>query len=250
MNVIKYSACTFISLICCLSLAAEWKNPDQPKSGGWQNPDRSQPATQPTPPPMPPAASNQTVVLKGKMSLETKWFCEMEHTYNDKGSGGAQDVKFFQPVLPAGYSMLGGYAQGNHNGPSGCVLAVRPANEASKALLQPPADWRQIWTDENSGSAMDGSIWHPETASPDYVCLGSVAKQGYSSPNLPNYACVHQCLVEEIPAGGYVWSDAGTGASHQVAIYNLHNSNGFYAVPSHNTPRALQDIRRNAICEF
>ncbi|MBF8268799.1 MAG: hypothetical protein HW386_508 [Gammaproteobacteria bacterium] len=146
--------------------------------------------------------------------------------------------------------MLGGYAQGNHDSPSGCVLAVRPRNEASKALLQPPANWQQIWTDKNSGAQMDGSIWHPVASSPDYVCLGSVAKQGYSQPNLPNYACVHECLVEEVPTGSYLWSDAGTGASQAITIYELHNSNSFYTIPSHNAPRTLFDIRRNTGCKF
>jgi len=238
MNLIKYSAYACISLICSISLAAEWKNPD-----------RSQPAVQQAPR-APQTSSNQPALLSGEMGVEASWFCELEHTYNDKGSGGAQDVKFFQPILPPGYSMVGGYAQGNHHGPSGCVLAVRPMNDASKALLQPATNWRQIWTDENSGAQLDGSIWHPEAASPDYICLGSVAKQGYSKPNLPNYACIHQCLVEEIPTAGYIWSDAGTGASQDVAIYELHNSNGFFAVPSHNAPRTLFDIRRDTVCKF
>ena len=249
MNLIKYSVFACISLVCSMALAAEWKNPDQPKTSVGQNPARSQPAPQPAPR-VPPATSKSSEVLTGVMGVEANWFCDLEQGYNDKGSGGAQDVRFFQPVLPPGYSMLGGYAQGNHDSPSGCVLAVRPRNDASNALLQPAVNWQQIWTDKNSGSNMDGSIWHPQAASPDYVCLGSVATQGYNRPNLPNYTCVHKCLVEEVPVAGYIWSDAGTGASQNVAVYELHNSNSFYAIPSYNPPRTLLDIRRNTVCRF
>ena len=254
MNKHRIPVSVILLLICSMASGAEWKNPDKPNTGGWQNPDHTQPvapkpAVQPVERKSPPPAVSQ-VRLTGELSVETMWVCQMEQTYNDKGSDGAQDVKFFQPQLPPGYRMLGGYAQGNHHGASGCSLAVRPANEASMALLQQPVSWRQIWTDKNSGAQMDGSIWHGEAASADYICLGSIAKQGYSAPNLPDYACVHQCLVEEIPVGGFLWSDAGTGASQNVTIYNLHNSNGFYAAPSHNTPATLVDIRRNPACKF
>ena len=249
MNVIKFSAYLCVSLICSMSFAAEWKNPDQQQPDGRQTTDRSQPAARPATR-APQATADQPVLLSGELGLEVNWVCEMEPAYNDKGTGGAQDVQFFQPLLPPGYGMLGGYAQGNHHGASGCLLAVRPVNDASNALLQPASTWRQIWTDENSGGTLDGSIWHAQAASPDYVCLGSIAKQGYSQPNLANYACVHQCLVEEIQVAGYIWSDAGTGASQDVSIYRLHNSNGFYAVSTHDAPRTLLDIRRNTVCNF
>ena len=172
----------------------------------------------------------------------------MQHAYDDKGSGGEQNVKFFLPLLPPGYSILGGYAQGNYNRSDSCVLGVRPLNQASNVLLRSPVNWERIWTDKNSGANMDGSIWQPQAGSSDYVCLGSVARQGYQKPDLANYACVHRCLVEEVPVTNYIWSDRGTGASSDVSVYKLHNSNGFLAVPSHNAPQRLMDISRSPVC--
>lgn len=250
MHTFNYSVCALICLISSYATAAEWKNPDQQPPAGWQNPDRSASPAQPAPTRPPRVAPAAPALPSGTAGIVTTWFCDMEQTYDDKGSGGIQDVKFFLPVVPPGYRILGGYAQGNHHGPSGCALAAKPQDEASKALMQPPLTWRQIWTDENSGARMDGSIWHPQAASSDYVCIGSVAKQGYSAPNLPNYACLHQCLIEEVPVAGYIWSDEGTGASQDVSVYHLHNSNSFLAVPSHSAPGALVDIRRDTTCEL
>lgn len=218
--------------------AAEWKNPDEagPEVKAEQAP--------------PGVAGNPARIMDGEPGLDVQRVCDLEQTYDDRGSGGEQDVKFYLPVTPPGYSLLGGYAQGNHYRPDACVLTVRPANNESNALLQPPRDWQRIWTDRNSGARKDGSIWHAVPGSADYICLGSVAVQGYNKPVLSNYACLHQCLVEEVPVMNYIWSDRGTGAGSDVSVYRLHNSNGFYAVPAYNKPVTLRDIRQRPACRF
>lgn len=251
MRFIRYFVLTIIYLTSSssITISAEWKNPDLQKSKEWQSPDQIQPITKPERS-NPLITNNLPSLLKGEMGVDAQWICNLQHTYNDKGSGGRQDVRFYQPVLPTGYSMLGGYAQGNHFQPNNCILAVKPINNESNALLRTPQEWKRIWTDKNSGGRMDGSIWHPESYDTDYICLGSIAIQGYSKPNLTNYVCLHQCLVEENPITNYIWSDRGTGASQDVSIYKLHNSNGFYAVPSHSAPKTLKDIRHNTICKF
>jgi hypothetical protein len=250
MNPIKFSAITLMTLFCVAAMSAEWKNPDKQEPAGAQGTDRNAPVVQSGRRATQTTIAATTSQSSGDVRLETAWFCNLEETYSDRGSGGNQDVAFYQPRLPAGYSMLGGYAQGDYDTPSGCVLGVKPADDASTALLQTPSRWRQVWTDQNSGARMDGSIWQPESPGADYVCLGSVAVQGYGQPYIPNYTCVHQCLVEEVPVTGQVWSDAGTGARTDASIYRLHNSNGYYAVASHNSPRTLVDIRRDAVCKF
>lgn len=238
MKLINLLITMFLLFCCSMSMAEEWKNPDLQTPGARQDAARTT-----------RQIKNETpVMVPGEAGLETHWFCDMQHSYDDKGSGGEQDVKFFMPVVPAGYSILGGYAQGNHYHANGCVLGVRPVNRESNVLLRAPANWQRIWTDKNSGAYMDGSIWHPQADRADYVCLGSIARQGYNIPYLPNYACVHQCLVEEVPVTGYIWSDRGTGASRDVSIYKLHNSNVFFAVPSHSPPKSLLDLRRNPVC--
>ena len=98
------------------------------------------------------------------------------------------------PNIPNGYAMIGTYAQANYKEPSDCILAVRPVDQQSVALLQVPLGWERLWTDKGSGASVDGSIWHPTAQSSEYVCLGSVAQKGYRQPALTNYVCVHQCL--------------------------------------------------------
>jgi len=237
---------TLIFLCTSVTFAAEWKDPDAQSPGTRQNPDQKQ--TRQSDRTTRQSNKESPAKLTGEVGLEVRWFCEMQHAYDDKGSGGEQNVKFFLPILPPGYSMLGGYAQGNYHRSNGCVLGVRPLNQASNVLLTSPVNWERIWTDKNSGANMDGSIWHPQPGSAEYVCLGSVARQGYQKPDLPNYACVHQCLVEEVPVTDFIWSDRGTGASSDVSVYKLHNSNGFLAVPSHSSPQRLMDISRNPVC--
>ena len=239
----------FTALLSAAGFAAEWKNPDEQPVEGTQG-------TAPPPPrvvapaPVPAVQPVQTVLLEGELGLEAQWSCNLEQVYNDKGSGGEQDVWIFLPAAASGYRIIGGYAQGNHHAPSSCVLTVKPLNQESAALLQPPAGWRQIWNDRNSGARADGSIWHPVSGNNEYVCLGSVANQGYGQPFVQQYACVHQCLVETIPVPGYIWSDRGTGASQDVSLYRLLNSHSFYAVPSHAKPAQLQDLRRELVCKF
>jgi len=192
-----------------------------------------------------------SVIIKGRLGLEVRRICQYKMSYIDKGSGGDQDVTFYNPIVPPDYYIIGGYVQGNYWDPSDCVISVKPDNNPqSSELLRSPADWQLIWTDKNSGARMNGSIWHPVAPEPDYICLGSVATEGYSKPNPVNYTCVHRCLIESIPSNNFVWSDKGTGASQNVSVYRLHNSNSFYAVPGYNRPSTVEDIRGNPVCNF
>jgi Vacuolar protein sorting-associated protein 62 len=222
--------------------ANEWKNPDQ------VTPEKKPAAHVHTPAPVPAPTPGPT--LKGQLSLEVKRICDYQLSYIDKGSGGKIDGSFYLPNIPNGYSMIGGYAQGNYHDPSDCVLAVKPVNPQSVSLLQAPQDWKRLWKDKGSGANMDGSIWHPSPPSNDYVCLGSIAREGYKQPALTNYACVHRCLVESIPVASPVWSTKGTGAKQKAYIYKLHISNSFFTATDNNHPRDLQDLKGNTSCAF
>ena len=185
------------------------------------------------------------------LSLDTAKICNYTLAYEDKGSGGDQDLTIYTPAAPTGYYLIGGYAQGDYNKPSGCVLAVKPsAASMGKAneLLVPPANWQPVWTDKGSGAAMDGSVWHAVPPGNNYVCIGSVGKSGYSSPSLPNYRCLHKCLVENVNVANYLWSDKGTGAENQISIYKLANSGVFYAKPDRKKPLTLVDLKAQPAC--
>lgn len=235
-------------LIICLSAGvftdahaqrSTWKNPDQ------VTPEQNSPQT------LEPVRVRSSIIIKGRLGLEVRRICQYKLAYEDKGSGGDQDVTFYNPVVPPDFYMIGAFAQGNYWNPADCVITVKPDNNPqSNQLLKPPANWQLVWTDKNSGARMNGSIWRPVAPDNDYICLGSVAKQGYANPDLPNYACVHRCLVETLPAANYLWSDKSTGARQNVSLYKLHNSNGFYAQPGYNRPAGVMDLKGNPVCEF
>ena len=225
----------------------------------WQNPDEVTPAKKPAMPARAPAPARTAApapapapdpALSGQLSLQVIRVCDYQLSYVDKGSGGKIDGSFYLPNIPGGYAMIGAYAQGNYHDPSDCILAVKPANPESISLLQVPQEWKRLWTDKGSGASMDGSIWHASPASNNYVCLGSIARQGHKNPALENYVCVHRCLVENVPAISPVWSTRGTGAEQKVYVYKLHNSNSFYAVTNNMPPASLLDIKGSLTCTF
>ncbi len=220
-------------------------------AGEWKNPDQAVIKKKPQAPVKTPAPVPRSVpAAKGQLSLEGIRVCDYRLSYTDKGSGGKIDGSFYLPNIPEGYSMIGAYAQGNYNEPSDCVLAVKPANPQSETLLASPRDWKRLWKDKGSGANMDGAFWHPSPPADDYVCLGSLASKGYRQVAPANYACVHRCLVENIPAAGPIWSTRGTGAKQKAYIYKLPNSNSFYVVSDKQRPTSLQDIKGNMTCTF
>ena len=185
------------------------------------------------------------------LALDTAKICNYTLAYEDKGSGGDQDLTIYTPQAPTGYYIIGGYAQGDYNKPSGCVLAVKPSaasNTKASELLVAPARWQPVWKDTGSGAAMDGSVWHAVPPTSSYVCIGSIGKAGYDSPSLPNYRCVHKCLVENVSVANYLWSDKGTGAENRISIYKLSNSNLFYAKPDRKKPLTLVDLKTTPAC--
>ena len=240
----------YLKIILFIALMSLFFTESPAQRSTWRNPDL-EPANTGSSLSLEPIEVKPSVIVKGKLGVDVLRICQYQMAYTDKGSGGDQDVTFYTPIVPPGFSMIGGYAQGNYWNPSDCIIAVKPDNNPqSNQLLKSPADWQQVWTDRNSGAKSNGSIWHPVSPDQDYVCLGSIAVQGYNKPSTTNYSCIHKCLTESVPSTNYIWSDKGTGAGRDVSIYKLHNSNGFYAIPGYNRPPLLEDIKGNPVCNF
>lgn len=237
LKTLLYCIATFLSTSV---FANEWKNPD------------AQEEVKPTA--SPGKTKNQTLAprppLKGMLSVEVMRICSYEKSYTDKGSGGKIDGSFFKPLTPPGYFLLGHYAQGNYHAPSDCILAVKPANQESAGLLEPPSQWKRIWRDKGSGANNDGSIWRAIPENESYTCLGDISTKGYKQPPVTNYACIHNCLVEKLPAGQPVWSTKGTGAKEKAYMYKLHNSNSFITLSDKRQPDSVIDIKPVTECQF
>jgi len=183
--------------------------------------------------------------------LDTVQVCKYTLAYQDKGSGGDKDVTIYTPLVPAGYFMIGGYAQGNYNKPKKCVPAVKPSSSNADQitpLLVEPATWQLVWKDTGSGANMDGSIWQPVPPHQDYICVGSVGQNGYNRPSISNYRCLHKCLLQNVNTPDFFWSDIGTHADKPISLYKLVNSNSFHARPDHNKPTLLFDLAPVPAC--
>ena len=186
-------------------------------------------------------------------ALEIGKSCTFTLQYKDKGSGGDLDVSIYGPTLAAGFRSIGSYAQGNYDAPNGCIAVVKALVESlpnGKPPFVSPSGYDLIWDDKNSGADMDGSVWQPRAADSDYVCLGSVGQTGYSQPHITGYACVHKCLVKSISTPtAPIWTDAGTGATAQVTIYQLPGSQAIVASPGRNSPPSPTDLNPTGMCQ-
>jgi hypothetical protein len=162
--------------------------------------------------------------------------------YDDRGSGADLDGSFYRPVAPAGWFLLGGYAQGNYSTPIGPSLIVQVEDDDGRnPILKAPDDYRQIWADHGSGADRDGSIWYPVPPN-GYVTLGFVAQAGYGKPSISNFRCVRQDYARPGQFGNLIWWDKGSGADGDVAAYavldeNGHDTNFYYAQPNYNGPQ-------------
>jgi len=194
-----------------------------------------------------PAQGTQTArqVPVGRPAVDLKYACQLRRQWNDEGSGGASDLSAYEPNVPGGYRMVGGYAQGNYEPPSGCVAVLRAGRQG---LLAAPRGWERLWTDKGSGARMDGSLWRALPPSNDFVCLGVVAQKGYKQPRSPTYSCVHRCAVRDVTTPAPVWTDKGTGAKSKVAVYALPLTNAMQAFPGRARPASLQDFDPFAAC--
>lgn len=178
----------------------------------------------------------KAAVTAGQPTLLVSTTSSYGFIYNDKGSGADMDVTIYRPNPSAGYYIIGDYAQGNYNQPSGISEIVSVVNDdPNYPLLKPPVGYNQVWTDKGSGGDMDGSIWYP--VPPDgYVTLGFVGQNGYDTPNIPTYRCVRKDLVEKGSVGNLIWSDKGSGADEDVSLYAVQNEPGIFVAQGNYNP--------------
>lgn len=149
---------------------------------------------------------------------------------NDKGSHASKDVTFYRPVPPAGYFVIGDYAQGNKKDAVGSAVVVKPIDEDPKnPLVQKPLKYERVWDSTGSRPDQPFSIWHP--VPPDkYVSVGCVATTGFQEPHIENYRCLRKDVAGEIHRGSTIWNDAGSHADTDVTLYQIEEyTNAFIA---------------------
>jgi hypothetical protein len=155
--------------------------------------------------------------------------------YNDKGSGADMDVTIWRPTpTNTDYYIIGDYAQGNYSQPTGSSLIVMALNDdPNNPLIKAPVGYTEVWNDHGSGGDNDGSVWFP--VPPDgYISIGFLGQTGYNAPS-PKYACLRRDLVQQTQVGTLIWSDKGSGANGDVALYSIVGvPNAFVAQANYN----------------
>ena len=79
-----------------------------------------------------------------------------EQVWNDKGSGGHQNVSFWRPVPPPGYVAVGDVINLGYNPPEDLkkTYACIKADLVVQGMIGP-----EIWSDKGSGADQEISIW-------------------------------------------------------------------------------------------
>jgi hypothetical protein len=185
---------------------------------------------------LPQAAVTIRVGEKGEPSLLKSTTSHYSWLYNDSGSGADMDVTLWRPTpTDVSYAIIGDYAQGNYNDPTGSSILVKALNDdPDSPLLKPPEDYRQVWNDQGSGGDNDGSVWWP--VAPDgYVAIGALGQSGYDKPAGVPYACVRQDYCTPTGVLNTIWTDAGSGAHGDVSLFTPTGVvSAFVAQPNHN----------------
>ncbi|WP_224243580.1 Vps62-related protein [Hyalangium gracile] len=180
--------------------------------------------------------SSDKARLRYSQRLELQPSSRFHWIYDDSGSGADNDVSVWRPDLSQtpGFYSLGDVAMGSHGRAPGMTFVVRGEGD----VLARPLDYNWIWSDWGSGGTHDGSFWEP-VAPAGYTCLGAVAALGYSKPSTDLIRCVkNEYVLPAVPS--WVWNDSGSGADHDVSLWQAapqdHRSlspSTFVARPNH-----------------
>ncbi|KAL5980776.1 hypothetical protein ACLOJK_028686 [Asimina triloba] len=113
---------------------------------------------------------------------------------------------FFQPSMPAGFSVLGCYCQPNNKPLFGWVLAGKDAGNA----LAKPVDYKLVWSSKSAKMKQDGYgyIWLPMPPQ-GYAPVGYMVTSSSSKPSLDQIRCVRSDLTDACEDDRLVWSTSG-----------------------------------------
>ncbi len=197
----------------------------------------------------------QVLDQKGQPALEIAFVTTYRKVWDDSGSGADRDFSCWYPYIPMdlwneGFRALGHYAKEGHGEPGTPMLIAKAIQW--NALARPDG-WQWTWDDAGSGADRDVSVWIPK-APPGYSALGAFAWDRHGSAeelarDLPDWpmACVRNDLVFRAEVGDSIWTDAGSGADHDLSTWRINplnpppNSNQTYLTSGSFCPNSSGD---------
>ncbi|GJN11253.1 hypothetical protein PR202_ga29431 [Eleusine coracana subsp. coracana] len=123
------------------------------------------------------------------------------------GGEDGQGATFFEPApVPAGFSVLGHYAQPNNRPLFGRVLVARDASSGTTTggaspFLAPPLDFTLVWSSPDDAA----SFWLP-IAPEGYKAVGVLVTATKEKPALDEVRCVRADFTDACEAEEAVWS--------------------------------------------
>ncbi|KAI6047020.1 hypothetical protein EDC04DRAFT_2626260 [Pisolithus marmoratus] len=179
---------------------------------------------------------------------------------DDSGSRARKDLATWKPCLEDGWYYLGPAA--NNGDSRGCPgVIVKPAGGTTP--LVPITDWVKVWSDAGSGNPTDYALWRGLPAREhrtNYIAIGGFftrySHQRPTTEDARGMMAVHKDCVVAANPGKQIWSDAGTRARQDGAIWEISTDGhllaidigAFVPVEGHTIPpRNLYSIDRNRI---
>lgn len=174
--------------------------------------------------------------------LQFSTVSQFEKIWSSRGSG-AMEGRFFRPLPPAGWFLLGDYAQGNFLAPTGTVFAIRvEADDEDFPALKAPQKWVRVWSSKGSKADSRGSFWVPIPHFGYVTCGHAVAADLNTPPEIPNFRCLRYDLAKSTELGKLIWNDRHSHADTDVSVYRVPVLNVFWAIPNYNTPTETANI--------
>jgi len=144
-----------------------------------------------------------------KVCLHYASTARFEFIWNTGKNRTDQIAAFYKPLPPAGYKILGHYAQGDNNKPLGRAIAVKvsPIFDG-KGIMAYPVRYERIWYDAKR-TERNGAIWRPIPPI-GYRCMGDVATPDHKKPDRKEVVCLKESLVTEGKPGDMIWNNRGS----------------------------------------
>lgn len=171
---------------------------------------------------------DQAPAATGEPSLVVSITSQYTLLWNADPTSAFSTVRIYRPTPPAGFFMIGDYAQGDDSQPVGVSQIVKALDDdPQNPLLKEPDNYRLLWA---NGGNVPGTIWYP--VPPDgYVSLGCICDASNpDQPSAPSYRCLRRDLVDGSQAGALIWNSDGTGTALEISLWqNAGVANSFLA---------------------
>lgn len=143
---------------------------------------------------------------------------------------------------------FGPAASKGHKDATGVVVKEVTSHDSTFQALG-EIDWEQVWNDKGSeGNSTDYSLWRAIPKDPvNYVAVGGFFMRSHNKPTSKDAAgmrAIHRDLILTVGPGKEVWTDAGSKADEDGAVWSISvagnldalETGAFVPVKGHNKP--------------